>query len=383
MRKLKILGLVGALLGCTFLATASAATPRLNVVLVRTGAVDFTPAAEGAWVSWAQASLAHPNRSSVYIENGSGPKIKVNAKGTSGEGGGFDGNTFVYYQYRGQWAGDIHEFNLQTHHRSSFPAKVSTPWDEYYPTISGAWVLFTRYISRNQVTKVLLYNTQTHELRTLGTDHGSRRAVYSGQVNGDYAVWGRATPGGADVYLYRISTRTSTTVPRVGFDQYDPSVAADGTVYFGRSGNRCGAAVSLVRYSPDGVSTVLYNFPAGIDMGHSYVDEEPDGSLQVFFGQYNCKQKAEDIYKGIDSYSVSISKAGSGTGTVTSGPAGIDCGTACQSIFHGGLTVTFTATPDSGSVFSGWSDASCGANPTCVVSVESDVSLTATFDPSP
>jgi len=30
----------------------------------------------------------------------------------------------------------------------------------------------------------------------------------------------------------------------------------------------------------------------------------------------------------------------------------------------------------------GWSESSCGTNATCAVSVESNVSLTATFDPS-
>jgi hypothetical protein len=103
----------------------------------------------------------------------------------------------------------------------------------------------------------------------------------------------------------------------------------------------------------------------------------------VLVGQFNCRHNRADIYKAIDSYTVSVSRAGSGTGTVTSDPAGIDCGAACQSIFHGGVTVTLTATPDSGSAFGGWSDVSCGANATCAVSVESGVSLTATFDPAP
>jgi hypothetical protein len=83
----------------------------------------------------------------------------------------------------------------------------------------------------------------------------------------------------------------------------------------------------------------------------------------------------------IDSYTVEVSKDGTGTGTVQSSPAGIDCGTDCQSIFHGGTTVTLTATPELGSTFVTWSDPACGANPTCPIDVEADVSLTATFGP--
>jgi hypothetical protein len=46
--------------------------------------------------------------------------------------------------------------------------------------------------------------------------------------------------------------------------------------------------------------------------------------------------------------------------------------------------VAFTATADSRSVFSGWSDQSGGTNPVCAKDdVESDISLTITFDPSP
>jgi hypothetical protein len=381
----KILGLVAALLGCTFLASASAATPMLNTIGVRTSSVnELLPSSQGTWFSWTQTSPAHPNHPNVFAQNGSGPKIKVNARGTEGAGSGIDGNTLVYYEWKGQWAGDIRKFNLQTHRRSNFPAKVSTRWDEYNPSISGQWVFFTRYFDTSEMTKVLLYNMQTHELRTLGTDSGRHRWVYSGQVNGDYAVWGRVEAGGGgDIYLYRISTNTNTTIPRAVLALYSPSVARDGTVYYGQSGNGCGAAASLVRYSPKGVATVLYDFPAGIDIGPSYIDERTDGSLEVFFSQETCENKHWDIYKAIDSHTLSVSKAGSGTGTVTSDPAGIDCGAACQSIFHGGRTVTFTATPGSGSVFSGWSDASCGTNPTCAIEVESDVSLTATFDTSP
>jgi hypothetical protein len=375
---------VGIAMGCAFLASASAATPNLIITGVRTTSADeYTPSSQGDWFSWAQASHVHPKHPNVYVQDGSGPKIRVNAPGTKGEGGGIDGQTLVYYEWKGNWAGDIREFNLLTHQRSNFPAVVSTQWDEYDPSISGQWVLFTRYISDSQRTAVELYNTSTHRLSTLGTDHGRRNWVYSGQVDGDYAVWGRVRPGGWNVYLFNISTHATTMIPHVAFAQYNPSVAPDGTVYYGRSGNACGKAASLVRYTPGGIATVLHRFPRGIDMGSSYVDARADGSLEVFFTQADCRQKRADIFKGIDSYTVAVSKTGSGTGLVTSYPAGISCGTTCQSVFHGGVTVTFTATAESGSVFSGWSDASCGTNPTCVVNVESAVLLTATFDPSP
>src|SRR5215471_19184269 len=383
-RHVKVLGLVGALLGCGFLASANAAQPMPDTIPVKTSSADeYAPSSQGAWLSWTQASHAHPNHPAVFVQSGSGPKIRVNAPGTNGEESSIDGQTLVYYEWKGDYAGDIRKFDLRTHRRSNFPAKVSTVWDEYEPTISGPWLLFTRYFDSTQTTKVLLYNMQTHALRTLGTDKGRHRWVYSGQVNGDYAAWGRIRPSGQDdVYLYRISTKTNTTIPRVGFSQYNPSVTSDGTIYYGRSGNACGKTVSLVRYAPGGVTTVLHDYPAGTDVGYIYADEQTDGSLQVLYNQLSCRTHRSDIYKVIDSYTYSISKAGSGTGTVTSDPAGIDCGTACQSVFHGGLLVTLTATPAAGSVFSGWSDPSCGMRTTCGLRLESDFSLTASFDAS-
>ncbi|KJU82540.1 protein containing DUF1566, partial [Candidatus Magnetobacterium bavaricum] len=50
-----------------------------------------------------------------------------------------------------------------------------------------------------------------------------------------------------------------------------------------------------------------------------------------------------------------ISKAGTGSGTVTSSPAGINCGATCSFLFPQSTSVTLTPTADSGSTFTGWS----------------------------
>jgi hypothetical protein len=47
-------------------------------------------------------------------------------------------------------------------------------------------------------------------------------------------------------------------------------------------------------------------------------------------------------------------KAGTGSGTVTSNPAGIVCGTACTQSYAMGIAVMLLAQPDPGSVFAGW-----------------------------
>jgi len=76
-----------------------------------------------------------------------------------------------------------------------------------------------------------------------------------------------------------------------------------------------------------------------------------------------------------------VTVAGTGTGTVSSAPAGISCPSTCTANFNGGTSVTLTATPSSGSTFAGWSGACSGAG-TCSVSMTAAQSVTATFVPA-
>lgn len=81
---------------------------------------------------------------------------------------------------------------------------------------------------------------------------------------------------------------------------------------------------------------------------------------------------------------LSVTKAGSGTGTVVSSPAGIDCGTACAARYsRGGTVIVLTATPGAGSVFTGWTGAGCGGAGPCRVTLTADTVVTATFGPAP
>ncbi len=77
---------------------------------------------------------------------------------------------------------------------------------------------------------------------------------------------------------------------------------------------------------------------------------------------------------------VSIAKAGSGAGSVVSTPVGISCGATCAADFSCGSSVSLAATPDSGSVFAGWSGA-CSGTGACSVAAEMSTAVTATFAP--
>ena len=75
-----------------------------------------------------------------------------------------------------------------------------------------------------------------------------------------------------------------------------------------------------------------------------------------------------------------VNKAGPGTGTVTSSPAGINCGSQCDAPFSKNQAVTLTAHPGSGSAFQAWSGVTgCGQSSTCQVRMTQAQTVTATF----
>jgi uncharacterized repeat protein (TIGR01451 family) len=79
-------------------------------------------------------------------------------------------------------------------------------------------------------------------------------------------------------------------------------------------------------------------------------------------------------------FAVTVAEAGTGTGTVTSVPAGINCPAACTANFAGGTVVTLTAAPAAGSTFTGWSGAnSCEGTGTCTFTITAATAVTATF----
>ncbi len=82
-------------------------------------------------------------------------------------------------------------------------------------------------------------------------------------------------------------------------------------------------------------------------------------------------------------FALTVNKNGMGSGTVTSSPAGINCGDTCSASFTQGTTVTLTATPASGSVFAGWSGAGCSGTGSCTVTMSAAQSVTATFNTAP
>lgn len=76
---------------------------------------------------------------------------------------------------------------------------------------------------------------------------------------------------------------------------------------------------------------------------------------------------------------LSLIKTGEGTGTVTSTPSGINCGSSCSIAYNLGTSVTLTAAPSPGSFFTGWSGGGCSGLGSCTVTMNSDTTVGAIF----
>ena len=79
----------------------------------------------------------------------------------------------------------------------------------------------------------------------------------------------------------------------------------------------------------------------------------------------------------IHPFTLTVSRTGTGGGSVSSTPAGLSCGATCSASYNPGTSVTLVPSPAAGSGFVGWSgDADCGDG---VVTLDGDKSCTASF----
>lgn len=267
-------------------SAAHASAP--EVVLDRPRVGEYQPVRGGGWIAWQQNTRKRPGHFNLFMRPvAGGSKLRVNARGLNGANGDIEGNVLVYQQFRKKGSG-LRFFDLTTHRRSKPPSDVNTEQWEYWPSMSGQWLLFGR-LKRNGARRVILFDLFTGEKRVLAQVRGEHAFLAPGQVNGDWVVWFRCAPGSTcNIVRYRISTEESAIIPNpLGREQHSPSVDANGTVYYARGGGDCGNRVRLIRQSLDGSEEELWRLPNGDDIGRTHVQMRPHGNT-VLFDHFGC-----------------------------------------------------------------------------------------------
>jgi len=107
-------------------------------------------------------------------------------------------------------------------------------------------------------------------------------------------------------------------------------------------------------------------------VGWSGDDDCADGAVTMI-SDFTCTAQFD-----LRTHGLTILKAGSGSGRVTSNPTGIDCGVDCSESYNIHTPVLLQAMPDQDSLFVGWSgDPDCSDGS---VTMDADKSCTATFN---
>ena len=173
-----------------------------------------------------------------------------------------------------------------------------------------------------------------------------------------------------DLYFQDI-TVTFAPVPTHALHVY--TGASAGAVTSSPSGISCGSTCSAT-YNADQTVTLTAAVPPGYVLDSwSGCDTTSGDTCTVAMSS----DRSVWLYTSIQTYNLTIDKQG--TGTVTSSPSGINCGSSCVTSFPSGQSVTLTAAPASGSTLGGWSGCDSASGSTCTVSMNSARTVTASF----
>jgi hypothetical protein len=219
---------------------------------------------------------------------------------------------------------------------------------------------------------------------------GTLVTLSASAISGTFSGWsggGCSGTGTCVVNLTANTTITATFAPPVPPVTYiltlHKSGTGSGTVNSSPTGINCGSTCSA-SYS-GGQSVVLTATPS---TGSSFAGWSGGGCAgsSTCTVSMNASKTVTATFTFIPpptNYTLTVLKAGVGTGYVTSSPSGVSCGVSCSYDYSAGTVVTLTATPDSGKVFSGWSGAGCSGTGTCKVTLNATTSVTANFGNTP
>jgi hypothetical protein len=313
---------------------------------------------------------------------------------------------------------------------TDLPATVTVPWSTAFPdtnytvactleTEEGIGGGFTSVISDIETGSVTVDNGQydsgtmhcigVPDTDTTGTRHG--RVDLSGESGIVTVTWNTAFPNAnyaaacSDVQIEVTSSEAAIAIDdgskqagSLGVNNEIGSgtinciaVATTATTQFTVTVQEVGTGAGTVTSSPAGINcpeTCSASFASGTPI--TLTATASAGSTFTGWTDDTCEGTGTCTFTvsgpvtllpqfTASSFTLTVTDNGTGGGTVTSSPEGIDCGSGCSANFTSGTVVTLTATPSDGSTFAGWGGA-CSGTGSCVVTMNAAESVTATFN---
>ena len=195
-------------------------------------------------------------------------------------------------------------------------------------------------------------------------------------ADSEFAGWTGADTTNGNTCTVTMDTDKDIQV-RFTFKTYQLTVAktGSGTVVSTGAGINCGNDCNQTYDA--GTPVILTATPAVgyIFSSWTNADQSSDNVCQVAVNS-NRTVTANFTAKN---YTLNITRNGNGTGTVTSGSAGINCGGDCTESYPAAAVVTLTAAANPGSNFSAWTGADAATGNTCTVTMNSDKTVNAAF----
>jgi hypothetical protein len=188
-------------------------------------------------------------------------------------------------------------------------------------------------------------------------------------TNSDFTGWSGACSGtGSCMISMGTNTAAIATFARNAYVISTAVSAGSGTVICSPnpvSANRSSTCFITPSFGYQTIGVIVDGSSVGSPAAYPFTNVTADHVISASFG--------------VITYSLNVITAGTGTGKVTSSPAGINCGATCSSGFAAGTPVILTAATTTGSTFMGWSGA-CTGSGSCIVSMLTTTTVTATFN---
>jgi hypothetical protein len=179
-------------------------------------------------------------------------------------------------------------------------------------------------------------------------------------VTGDYI---QGSNGTLKVDVTGTAAETQYDVLSVG-----GSASLDGTI-----------AVDSTGFTPADGNTFTVVQATGAVSGSFATKTQVAGGGRTYGVAYDPNAPGKVRLTVVPQFTLTVTRAGAGSGSVSSNPAGIACGADCSQVYDSTVSPTLTATPAAGSSFTGWSGGGCSGTSTCQVPMTQARSVTATF----